>query len=25
VRAGIPMMLPDEARIVSADDPLLAR
>jgi len=25
VREGIPMLLPDEARILSADDPLLAR
>ena len=25
VREGIPMLLPDEARILSTDDPLLAR
>ena len=25
VRDGIPMMLPEEARVLGADDPLLAR
>ncbi|MGA2776546.1 MAG: Trm112 family protein [Steroidobacteraceae bacterium] len=25
VREGVPMMMPDEARILGADDPLLAR